>query len=132
MTGRGWRVDTVSCQALNIHHPHQCGDSQRSRTVKTKASARGASQGRRCTRRLLFSACGLDSPCYGGPVPHRRGAKVGYAARATTALDTDLCSACVVSNGCPFVTTAQAICNNFRAAAHRATFMGLPAARNRS
>ena len=31
----------------------------------------------------------------------------------------------------PFVTTAYAKCINFRAQAHRATFAGLPAARNR-
>ena len=33
-------VDTVFCQAPNIHRPHRCGDIKRSRTVKTKASAR--------------------------------------------------------------------------------------------
>jgi|SRR5689334_19553345 hypothetical protein len=36
------------------------------------------------------------------------------------------------SNGCPLVTTAYAKCSNLRAAAQRATFGGLPAARKRS
>ena len=55
-----------------------------------------------------------------------------YAAIARMTGWADRWCACSASNGCPFVTTAQAICSNFRAAAHRATFIGLPAARNRS
>ncbi len=115
-----------------IHRRHRCGDIQLSRTVKTKASARGASRLRRFAHRFFFSACGLDSPCCAESVPHRRGSNAGYAARATAAIGAGFCSACMASNGCPFVTTAHATCNSLRAAAQRATFIGLPAARRRS
>ena len=53
-----------------------------------------------------------------------------YAASARAAACRS--SATVGLNISSFVTTAQARHNNFRAAAHRATFGGFPAARNRS
>ena len=126
--------DTVFCQAPNIIFIALigAGTPQSSRTVKTKASAREPSQGGASRINLLWLACGLDSPCSAERVPHRRETNVGYAASATTAGSADFGCTCLASNACPFVTTAHATCNNFRAAAHRATFIGFPAARNRS
>ena len=66
------QVDTVFCQAPEIPHPHRCGDFELSRAVKTTASAREPASGGAARSIFLGLACGLDSPCFREPVPHRR------------------------------------------------------------
>src|SRR5436189_2051657 len=59
------------------------GTSQSSRDGQDQGKRTRASQGGASRTILFWLVCGLDSPCWERPVPHRRGFNVGYAARAT-------------------------------------------------
>jgi hypothetical protein len=105
----------IGCQAPDVE---RAGRRQGRRPVKTKASARRASSGG-ASRTISGPLGGLDSA---GGLP---GAPPAQAARCFDR------SGAGTRYGSFFFTIAQARCNNLRAVAQRATFIGLPAARKR-